>query len=136
MNLISTLLKDADEAVLRGDIEAASRLYSHVRDQEPGNADAWNGMAAVHFERGQLAESLAAFRKARALATDGAAKSYPANKALLRAVKGIALNLYRMEQPTEAMAALDELAQLDPDDHMGASFLIDDIKKGKKLWKK
>lgn len=130
------MLADADDAVLRGEIDAAFRLYSHVADQEPGNADAWNGIGAMYFEKGELEKSLAAYEKAKSLTAAASKKPYPDNKPYLRALKGQALNLFRSGKHDKAAAVLKEVAALDPDDHMGSSFLLDDIKKGKKLWKK
>ena len=135
MTLISTMLADADAAVLRGDIDAATRLYGHVAEQEPANADAWNGVGAMHFEKGELERSLAAYKKAEALARPLTKETFPSNKPLLRALKGIALNLFRTGRYSEAEGVLKELSGLDPDDHMGWSFLLEDIKKGKRLWK-
>jgi tetratricopeptide (TPR) repeat protein len=129
MSLLETMLKDADEAMLRGDPQAAERLYAHVRDQDPGNADAWNGTGSVRFERGDLDGSLAAYEQAKALAR-------PETRTALRALKGIALNLFRMGRRDQAEAALAELQRLDPDDRLGAGFLLEDIRKGRSPWKK
>ncbi len=131
------------EAILRRDVAEAERLFAAAAEADPGAADAWNGLGAVHFERNELDDSLRCYQRAKA----AAAKSYggelparltwtPDDKPALRALHGIGLNEYRLGHLAEAAEAFEDLLERNPDDNQGARFLLADLKKKKHLWKK
>lgn len=136
-------IEEGWEAILRRDIAGAERLFAAAAEADPALADAWNGLGAVHFERGELEESLTCYERAKA----AAAKSYggklparltwtPDDKPALRALHGIGLNRYRMGRMAEAAEAFEDLLARNPEDNQGAGFLLADLKKKKHLWKK
>ena len=143
MDLFATLLADGWSAVLRGDTEAASRLFRHVAEEEPRRVDAWNGLGATFFEKGDIKQSVKCYERALTLAKVEFGGTFPSklpwteqNKPTLRALKGIGLNHFRAGALDEARRSFEELLKFDPADKQGVRFLIEDLKKGKKLWKK
>ncbi|HTM68335.1 MAG TPA: tetratricopeptide repeat protein [Candidatus Binatia bacterium] len=135
-------IQEGWDAVMRRDLAAAERLFASAAEEAPETADAWNGLGAVHFERGELEESLKCYERAR----DAAARTYggkmpakltwtPDDKPALRALHGIGLNKFRAGDFEGAEAAFEDLLRRNPDDNQGAHFLLDDIKKKKNLWK-
>lgn len=136
-------IEEAWDAVLRRDLAAAERLFASAAEASTEAADAWNGLGAVHFERGELEESLKCYERALAIAK----KQYggklperltwtPDDKPALRALHGVGLNKFRAGDLEGAQEAFEDLLGRNPDDNQGAHFLLDDIKKKKKLWKK
>ncbi|MEY4744486.1 MAG: hypothetical protein RL272_431 [Candidatus Parcubacteria bacterium] len=136
-------IEEGWEALLRRDTAGAERLFAGAAETSPDAADAWNGLGAVHFERGELDDSLKCYLRAK----QAAAKAYggkiparlawtPDDKPALRALHGIGLNRYRLGDIAEAVEAFEDLLARNPGDNQGARFLLADIRKKKHLWKK
>ena len=130
------------EAILARDVAEAERLFTLATKESPEDADGWNGLGAVHFERGELKESLACYEKAKARAVKQYGGMLPdvlsweEDRPALRALHGIGLNRYRMGDLDDAKAAFEDLLRRNPDDNQGVQFLLADVKKKKDLWKK
>ena len=129
-------------AILARDLDEAARMFGEATKDDPDGADGWNGLGAVHFERGELKESLACYQKAKAAAIKAYGGLLPdvlawdEDRPALRALHGIGLNRYRMGDLDEAKDAFEDLLARNPDDNQGAAFLLADVKKKKDLWKK
>ncbi len=124
------------------DLDAATRVFSRVAQADPSVVDAWNGLGAVAFERGDLQESLVCYRKARAAALARYGGEFPdrlpwveEHKPALRAIHGMGLNYFRLEKFAEAEELFEALLRLNPADNQGVQFLLKDIKKKTKLWR-
>lgn len=135
-------LEEGWAAIKAMDLAAAERSFSAAAEAAPDDPDAWNGLGAVHFERAELDDSLRCYQKARTLAEKSFGGALPerlswtdAHKPVLRAVQGIGLNHFRAGRLDEARAAFEELLRLNPEDNQGAHFMLDDIKRKKRLWK-
>lgn len=139
---IATLINEGWEAIKARDLAAADAAFAEAAEREPSAVDAWNGVGAVHFEKGELEESLRAYRKARNAALALYGGEFPdklpwteEHKPALRAIHGMGLNYYRLGKAEEAAEMFEALLSLNPKDNQGAKFLLADIKKGKHLWK-
>ncbi len=139
---IAKKLDEGWEAMKRLDLAGAERLFASAAEDDPREPDAWNGLGAVHFERAELEDSLAAYAKARDLARERYGGEFPKvmlwipeHKPGLRAMHGVGINLYRMGRLDEAKAALEELIARNPEDNQGAHFLLEDVGKKRRLWK-
>lgn len=135
-------LSQAKDAVLKGDLDAAEHLYRDVVAENPDSIAALSGLGAIGFERGDLENSLQWFEEAKTAGLKSHGGVMPSrlawndrNKPLLRALHGIALNLFRMRRTADAQAAFEELVRLNPDDNQGARLMLEDIKKGRYPWK-
>jgi tetratricopeptide (TPR) repeat protein len=135
------LIMDGWDALRRGEPDTAEKLFGLAAEADPGQADAWNGLGAAAFEKGDLERSLQQYTRARSLALEAYGTLperlswTPEHKPLLRALHGIGLNLFRQGRFDDAKKAFEELLRLNPDDNQGARLLLEDIKKKKKLWK-
>lgn len=139
----SAKIEEGWDAVLRRDLAAAERLFAAAAEGSPDAADAWNGLGAVHFERGELEESLRCYERAKKAAAASFGGTLPArltwtpdDKPALRALHGIGLNKFRAGDLEGAAEAFEDLLRRNPDDNQGAKFLLEDVKKKHKLWKK
>lgn len=135
-------LDDAWAAIKAMDLATAERLFSAAAEAAPEDPDAWNGLGAVHFERAELEDSLRCYQKARELALKAHGANFPAkmawtdeNKPALRAMLGIGLNLFRAGKLDEARETFEDILKRNPEDNQGVHFLLDDIKKKRRLWK-
>ena len=140
---VNQKLEKAKEAILHRDSATASEIYHAIIAVHPQHVDAWNGLGAVAFEKGELEESLRCYRKAHDFAMAEFGGKYPrqlvwieVHKPALRALHGIGLNLYRLGRIKEAQEIFENMLQLNPVDDQGVKFLLNDIKKGSVLWKK
>lgn len=140
---VVTLINEGWEAVTARALDAAAHAFAEAAELDPSAVDAWNGVGAVHFERGELEESLRAYRTARTAALARYGGEFPdrlpwvdEHKPALRAIHGMGLNYFRLGKKEEAAEMFEALLSLNPDDNQGAKFLLADIKKGKGLWKK
>lgn len=143
MPKVMQTISDGWEAILRRDLGEAERLFSEATKADPKAADGWNGIGAVHFEKGELEQSLKSYERALKSAKKAAGGKLPARlswdddgKPTLRAVHGIGLNRFRMGDLNEAVEAFEQLLALNPDDNQGVRFLLQDAKKKRSLWKK
>ncbi len=143
MSKVMQAIHEGWEAILRRDIDEAERLFLEATKAEPEVADGWNGIGAVHFEKGELELSLKSYEHALKAAKKASGGTLPSRlawdddgKPALRAVHGIGINRFRMGHLDEAIEAFEQLLALNPDDNQGAHFLLQDAKKKKSLWKK
>jgi len=142
-NAADKKLQEGWEAILRRDIDSAEELFAVVTREQPEDADGWNGMGAVRFEKADLDASLVCYEKALQLAKKELGGKLPKRlawddhgKPALRAIHGIGLNQFRRQRYAEAIEAFETLLELNPEDNQGASFLLEDARKKKSLWKK
>jgi tetratricopeptide (TPR) repeat protein len=140
---VAALINEGWEAVKAQQLDAAAHAFMEATESDPSAVDAWNGVGAVHFERGELKESLLAYRKARTAALALYGGEFPdrlpwvdEHKPALRAIHGMGLNYFRLGKGEEAAEMFEALLSLNPEDNQGAKFLLADIRKGKHLWKK
>ena len=140
---ITKTIRAGWEQMIAGDVDAAERNFRDAATREPSATDAWNGLGAVHFERGELEESLGEYRKARATALVRYGGEFPdrltwidEHKPALRAIHGMALNYFRMGKFAEAEELFEALLHLNPTDNQGAGMMLKDIRKKAKLWRK
>ncbi|MBT3535428.1 MAG: tetratricopeptide repeat protein [Rhodospirillaceae bacterium] len=73
-------LRQAAAAHMKGDLRAAQRLYKQAIEENPDDGDAWQMLAVLHFEAGEIADAERC--NARALAADpdnGAARNSEGN---------------------------------------------------------
>lgn len=136
-------LAHAWEEIKARNLDEAERVFEEEAIADPADADAWNGLGAVRFERADLEASLEAYKKALTVATAAHGGSLPsrlpwddAHKPALRAIQGIGLNLYRMGDLVGARERFEELLRRNPDDNQGAGMLLRDIARKADLWKK
>lgn len=140
---MQSLIEQGWNAILESDIDSAERHFLSAVKEDANNADAWNGLGAVQFERGNLEESLSSYatalEKARASFGGEVPRSLvwiEEHKPVMRALHGIGRNLFRLERFAEAQKIFEDLLSRNPDDNQGVTFLLNDIKKKKSLWKK
>jgi Flp pilus assembly protein TadD len=134
------LVASGRESIKAGEPEKAEAAFRNAIDLSPQEPDAWNGLGALAFERGDLDESLASFEHAKSLAVTGAMPasaswSDPEDKPLLRAIHGIGLNLFRSGDLAGAKEQFALLLRLNPSDEQGAAMQLDSIAKKEKPWK-
>lgn len=145
MIMSSKTMKVIDEGwvhIKAREIDEAEHDFLEASQADPSATDAWNGLGAVHFERGELELSLANYRKARATALVRYGGEFPdrlswtdEHKPALRAIQGMGLNYFRMGKLAEAEELFEALLELNPLDNQGAAFMLRDIKKKARLWK-
>ncbi len=143
MSKVTQAIHEGWEAILRRDIDEAEHLFAEATEADPEAADGWNGVGAVHFEKGELERSLESYERALKAAKKALGGKLPARlawddhgKPALRALHGVGLNRYRMGHLDEAVESFEQLLALNPEDNQGAHFLLQDAKKKKSLWKK
>lgn len=132
------------EAINAGDVDSAATHFHRAAEADPEEPDAWNGLAAVAFERGDLEESIRNFSRAKELSVrrlggkmpESASWSDERNKPLLRAIQGIGLNRFRTGDLSAARQAFESLLLLNPTDEQGAGTMLDAIARKMPLWKK
>lgn len=136
-------LHEGWEHLKANELDAAEGVFARIAASDPSVIDAWNGLGAVAFEHGDLEGSLMNYRKARAAALVMYGGEFPdrlhwteEHKPALRAIHGMGLNYFRLEKFSEAEELFEALLQLNPADNQGAAFLLKDIRKKTKLWKK
>ena len=120
----------------------AEEAFLGVLASDPRHADALNGLGRVYFHENRLDEAEAMHGKALASALEffgGKAPDHvdwkaPHDRALLRAMHGLALCEYRRGHTKEAEWRFREILKLNPDDNTGVKFLLADIKGGRKTW--
>ena len=132
------------EAINAGDVDSAATHFRRAAETDPEEPDAWNGLAAVAFERGDLEESVRNFSHAKELSVlrlggkmpESVPWSNERNKPLLRAIHGIGLNKFRVGDLSAARQSFELLLRLNPTDEQGAGTLLDAIARKMSLWKK
>lgn len=136
-------LTHAWEEIKARNLDEAEIIFAKSAKDDPSFADAWNGLGAVQFERGDLKESLVCYRKAHAAALvelGGRMPSRlpwtPENKPLMRSIHGIGLNHFRAGEFANAKREFALLLRLNPEDNQGVQYLLHDIKNNAPLWKK
>lgn len=136
-------LAHAWEEIKARNLDEAERIFQGVSEADPSDADAWNGLGAIYFERGDLDASLKYYEKAHDVSRDTYGGKLPArlawneqDKPALRAIHGIALNLFRMGKFVEARERFEELLKRNPDDNQAAGMMLNDIARKADLWKK
>jgi len=136
------LIEKGWEDVSHRALAEAERHFRDALAADPSSIDAHNGLGAVAFEQGDLKESLAHYRAARAAAATSYGGVLPVSipwkdehKPALRALHGIGLNLFRMREWNAAKEAFEDLLTRNPEDNQGVHFLLADIKKKRDLWK-
>ena len=136
-------LAHAWEEIKARNLAEAEEIFRSVAESDPETIDAWNGLGAVHFEHGEVEESLKCYEKAlkAALAKHGGA--FPKrmawtdeHKPALRAIHGMGLDFFRMGRYDDARERFETLLRLNPDDNQGAAFLLKDVERKAHLWKK
>ena len=131
------------EEIKARNLDEAERIFAEAAQADPSLADAWNGLGAVQFERGDLESSLTFYRKAHAAAVAAHGGRLPKrlvwnerDKPALRAIHGIGLNHFRAGRFAEAKKEFELLLALNPDDNQGARFMLKDIAGKADLWKR
>lgn len=132
------------EEIKAHNLDEAERIFAEAAHADPACVDAWNGLGAVQFERGDLNGSTAAYHKAHAAAVEARqgrlpsrlAWSVPEDRAALRSIHGLGLNHYRAGRLAEAKREFETLLKLNPEDNQGARFLLKDVERKAGLWKK
>lgn len=134
-------LVHAWEEIRAHNLDEAERIFEEETVADPSNLDAWNGLGAVRFERGDLASSLGCYERALAVARAAHGGRLPdrlpwteENKPVLRSIHGVAINLFRDGKLAEARKEFELLLKLNPDDNQGAATMLRDISKKTKLW--
>lgn len=131
-------------ALQSGMLSEAEEAFIGVLAGDPHHVDALNGLGTVAFHEKRLDEAQAMHEKAlkEALkAFKGAMPTHvdwnaPHDRALLRALHGLALVSYRRGDVKDAEKRFKELVELNPKDNTGARFLLEDIRKGRTRWDK
>ncbi len=129
-------------ALQAGMLSDAEENFLGVLASDPRHADALNGLGRVYFHEKRLDEAGAMHAKALAELlkfyggkpperTDWDA---PHDRALLRAMHGLALTAFRRGDVKEAEKRFHEILRLNPDDNTGVKFLLADIGRGRKTW--
>jgi tetratricopeptide (TPR) repeat protein len=135
-------IEHAWEEIRARNLDEAERIFEEETIADPANIDAWNGLGAVHFERGDLTSSLASYERAVGISRAAHGGKFPErlpwtdeNKPVLRAVHGTGLNLFRLGKFADARREFELLLRLNPEDNQGAAIFLRDIAKKAKLWK-
>lgn len=124
-----------------GDRDGAEQLFVLASERTPEETGPWNGLGACAFEAGDVAASMEYYVKARDLELARRGGTWPArldwqgeDRPALRALHGIARNLFRSGRTEEAAKAFRALLKLDPEDAQGVKFMLDDIEHGRSPW--
>jgi Flp pilus assembly protein TadD len=129
-------------ALQGGGLSEAEESFLGVLAADPDHVDALNGLGTVYFHEKRLEEAETLYEKARKTALkfyrdkmpDHVDWDAPHDRALLRALHGLALVSFRRGDSKDAEKRLNQLVKLNPKDNTGAKFLLADIKKGRKKW--
>lgn len=123
-------------------LSEAEEAFLAVLTHDPQHVDALNGLGTVYFHENRLDEAEGLFEKAlnAGLAfyeqkmPDHVDWEAPHDRSLLRTLHGRALVAFRKGNAAKAEERFEEILRIDPDDHVGAQFLLDDIAKGRTTW--
>ncbi len=123
-------------------LSEAEESFLGVLAADADHVDALNGLGTVYFHEKRLDESESLYAKAlkRSLNFYGGAMpdhvdwQAPHDRALLRALHGLALVSYRRGDVKDAGRRFAQLMKLNPKDDTGARFMLEDIKRGRKKW--
>jgi len=123
-------------------VSEAEEAFLGVLVSDPNHFDALNGLGTVYFHEKRLDEAEKLHEKALshvlkfygAKMPDHVDWDSPHDKALLRALHGLALVSYRRGDLKDAERRLRQLVKLNPKDNTGARFLLEDMRKGRKKW--
>ncbi len=129
-------------ALQSGALSEAEEAFLGVLATDPNHADALNGLGTVAFHEKRLDEAETMHKKALASALafyqgslpTRAEWGIPHDRALLRALHGLALVAFRKGDTAEAERRFHAIIGLNPKDNTGARYLLADIKKGRKTW--
>lgn len=125
-----------------GDLKKARQVFNGILKECPFFIDAYNHLAAVEWDSGNIAAAENYYFKAyeigrSVLPGDFRGKlpwGWIDNRPFLRSLHGLALVKLRRGDAGTARELLIQLVKLDPDDHLGARMILDDIKKGTVPW--
>lgn len=131
-------------ALQAGMVSDAEEAFLGVLVGDPHHADALNGLGTVYFHEKRLDDAEAMHEKALAAAMKffrGKLPSHvdwqsPHDRALLRALHGLALVAFRRGDTKDAEKRFNQILKLNPKDNTGVHFLLNDIKKGRTSWDK
>ena len=120
----------------------AEEAFLGVLTSNPEHVDALNGLGTVYFHEKRLDEATKLFERALESGLkffggkmpDHVDWEAPHDRALLRTLHGTALTVYRKGDTELAKIKFEEMLKLDPDDHTGGKFMLDDIEKGRRSW--
>lgn len=129
-------------ALQSGSNSEAEEAFLGVLVGDPHHADALNGLGTIAFHEKRLDDAEAMHGKAlkealkffKGKMPTHVDWSAPHDRSLLRALHGQALVAYRRGDTKDAEKRFNDLLKLNPKDNTGATFLLADIKKGRKRW--
>lgn len=136
-------------ALQGGSLSEAEESFLGVLVAAPTHVDALNGLGTVYFHEKRLDEAQACHEKAlkQALGFYGTLPAgrqgkkpdhvdwdAPHDRALVRAMHGLALVSFRRGDLKDAEKRFSDLIKLNPKDNTGAKLLLNDIRKGRKSW--
>ena len=123
-------------------LSEAEEAFLAVLTHDPEHVDALNGLGTVYFHERRLDEADTLYEKALKAGLafyDGKMPDHvdweaPHDRALLRTLHGRALTAFRKGDAVKAEERFEEILRIDPDDHVGAQYLLDDIAGGRTSW--
>lgn len=126
----------------KGDLTGAKRILSGIIRDCPYFIHAYNKLAAMEWDNGNLAQAerhySQAFEIGRSVLPVNFRGKLPwgwvENRPFLHTIHGLALVKLRRGDPQSAKKLLDWLIKLEPEDFLGARSIIDDIRKGTVPW--
>jgi len=123
-------------------LSEAEEAFLAVLTHDQNHVDALNGLGAVYFQERRLDEAEHLYGKALEVGLafyggkmpDHVDWEAPHDRALLRTLHGRALVTFRKGDAVKAEERFEEILRIDPDDHVGARYLLDDIAEGRGSW--
>lgn len=123
-------------------LSEAEEAFLAVLTHDPAHVDALNGLGTVYFHERRLDEAEGLYEKALKAGLgfygdkmpDHVNWEAPHDRALLRTLHGRALVAFRKGNTVKAEEHFEEILRIDPDDHVGAQYMLDDIAKGRSTW--
>ena len=120
----------------------AEEAFLAVLTHDPAHIDALNGLGTVYFHENRTEEAWKLYQRAKNSLLDfysGTLPDHvnwdaPTDRALLRTLHGLALTAFRKGDTEDAEKRFQNLLDIDPEDHTGSKYMLDDIKKGRKSW--
>ncbi len=129
--VLSEPADDPEESFAR--LERAEEFFRQALELDPRLADAYNGLAEIAVERGELEEAeelyWQAYRLARAeLGSEEPEAFYwwrqPETRPYMRAREGLGFTYWEEGRYDEALAEFEALLRLNPNDNQGIRYLI------------
>lgn len=125
-----------------GETARARRIFNSVAKRCPYFIDAYNHLAVLEWHRGNILKAMSLYQKAFDIGKSVLPENFKGklpwswldNRPFLRSVHGLALTFLRNGEIARAQNLLEWLLKLNPDDHLGARFILEDIKHGTVVW--